>query len=37
MKWLQHYGLNAAPFSKEIPDGELWVPSSRKRLVDDLV
>lgn len=37
MKWLAHYGLHAAPFSKEIADGDLWVPSSRRRLVDDLV
>jgi type II secretory pathway predicted ATPase ExeA len=37
MKWLSHYSLNAAPFSKEIGDGDLWVPTSRRRLVDDLV
>jgi general secretion pathway protein A len=37
MKWLAHFGLNAPPFSKEIGDADLWVPSSRKRLVDDLV
>lgn len=37
MKWLSHYSLNAAPFSKEIDDGDLWVPTSRRRLVDDLV
>jgi len=37
MRWLSHYGLSAAPFSKEVGDGELWVPTSRRRLVDDLV
>jgi type II secretory pathway predicted ATPase ExeA len=37
MKWLAHFGLNAAPFSKEIDDAELWVPTSRRRIVDELV
>lgn len=37
MKWLAHFGLNASAFSKEIGDAELWVPSSRRRLVDELV
>ena len=37
MKWLAHFGLNAAPFSKEIGDADLWVPSSRARLVSELV
>lgn len=37
MKWLSHFGLNAPPFSKEIGDADLWVPASRRRLVDDLV
>lgn len=37
MKWLSFYGLSEAPFSKEIGDSDLWVPSSRKRVVDDLV
>ena len=36
MKWLAHFGLNASAFSKEIGDAELWVPSSRRRLVDEL-
>lgn len=37
MKWLSFYGLSAPPFSKEIGDADLWVPSSRKRVVDELV
>ncbi len=37
MKWLSHFGLHATPFSKEVSDGDLWVPSSRRRIVDDLV
>ncbi len=37
MKWLTHFSLKEAPFSKEIGDAELWVPSSRARLVDELV
>jgi type II secretory pathway predicted ATPase ExeA len=36
-KWLAHFGLSRPPFSKELADGELWVPASRKRLVDQLV
>ena len=37
MKWLAHFSLNAVPFSKEISDAELWVPTSRQRVVDQLV
>lgn len=37
MKWLTHFGLREAPFSKEIGDGDLWVPSSRKHVVADVV
>lgn len=37
MKWLAHFSLNVAPFSKEIEDAELWVPASRRRVVDELV
>jgi type II secretory pathway predicted ATPase ExeA len=35
--YLKHFGLNAAPFSKEIEDHELWLPPSKKLLVDELV
>lgn len=37
MKWPAHFGLNGVPFSKEVSDGELWVPPSRGRLVEDVV
>lgn len=33
---LSHFGLKEAPFSKEIPDSDLWLPSSKKALVEDL-
>jgi type II secretory pathway predicted ATPase ExeA len=36
-RWLSHFGLREAPFTKEIADGELWVPSSRKGTVETLV
>jgi type II secretory pathway predicted ATPase ExeA len=36
-RWLSHFGLGEAPFTKEIADGELWVPSSRKATVETLV
>lgn len=36
-RWLSTFGLSSPPFSKEIGDGALWVPSSRKRVVDRLV
>ncbi|MCW8807762.1 MAG: AAA family ATPase [Rhodanobacter sp.] len=36
-RWLDHFGLDDAPFSKEIEAAELWVPSSRQAVVDDLV
>jgi general secretion pathway protein A len=37
MKWLAHFSLSAAPFSKEVEDAELWVPTTRRRIVDELV
>jgi len=36
-KWLAHFGLAHAPFTKDIGDADLWVPGSRKALVDQLV
>ena len=36
-RWLSHWGLREPPFSKEIADAELWVPSSRKGTVETLV
>ncbi len=36
-RWLGAFGLNETPFSKDLADTDLWLPSSRKSLVDDLV
>ncbi len=36
-RWLAQWGLREAPFTKEIGDGELWVPASRVGAVDRLV
>ena len=30
------FGLTTPPFSKEIADANLWLPSSKKELVDEL-
>ena len=34
--YLAHFALKEAPFSKEIPDAELWLPASKTDIVDDL-
>src|SRR5512142_341554 len=34
---LDHFGLASEPFSKEIADHELWLPPSKKALIDELV
>lgn len=36
-RWLDHFGFSAPPFDKQLPDEELWLPSSRKEIVDELV
>lgn len=36
-RWLAHWGLRETPFTKEIGDADLWVPSSRKGVVERLV
>lgn len=36
-KWLTHFGLASPPFTKAIADEDLWVPSSRQRIVERLV
>lgn len=36
-KYLAHFGLSDAPFSKEIADAELWLPPSKVRIVEELV
>jgi type II secretory pathway predicted ATPase ExeA len=35
--YLAHFSLKEAPFSKEISDGDLWLPSSKTAVVDELV
>jgi type II secretory pathway predicted ATPase ExeA len=34
--YLTHFALRESPFSKEIPDAELWLPSSKQPVVDEL-
>lgn len=36
-KYLSHFGLKEAPFSKEIDDKSLWLPPSKKEIVETLV
>jgi general secretion pathway protein A len=35
--YLDHFGLRFEPFSKEIDDSKLWLPDSKRSLVDELV
>ena len=35
--YLAHFGLQSAPFTKEIPDDELWLPASKVAVVEELV
>ena len=35
--WLAPFGFRESPFSKEIPDADLWLPPSKATLVTDLV
>lgn len=35
--WLAHFSLKDAPFSKEIGDADLWLPSSKTAVVEELV
>jgi len=35
--YLTHFALSSAPFSKEVPDQDLWLPASKKRIVDEVV
>ena len=35
--YVAHFGLSAAPFSKEIEDQDLWLPASKRELVDELL
>lgn len=36
-RWLSHWGLREAPFTKEISDADLWVPASRTAAIERLV
>jgi type II secretory pathway predicted ATPase ExeA len=36
IRWLAHFGMERAPFDKEVEDADLWVPSSRIPLIDEL-
>src|SRR5690606_30674535 len=35
--YLAHFGCKDSPFTKEIPDAELWLPSSKLAIVDTLL
>jgi len=35
--YLAHFALNEPPFSKEISDADLWLPSSKQAVVDALI
>ena len=35
--YLTLLGLREPPFTKEIPDADLWLPSAKQAVVDDLV
>lgn len=35
--WLRHFGFKESPFSKDLPDDELWAPTSKKHLLTELV
>ena len=35
--WLRHWTLSFAPFSKDLSDEDLWLPSSKTEIVDELV
>jgi len=35
--YLSHFALKEPPFSKEVPDGELWLPASKQGVVDSLL
>ena len=35
--WISHFGLTESPFSKEIGDADLWLPTSKLSIVDRLI
>jgi general secretion pathway protein A len=34
--YLTHFSLREPPFTKEVPDSDLWLPSSKQAVVDEL-
>ena len=36
-QWLRHFDLSVPPFTKDIDDDLLWLPSSKLALIDELV
>jgi type II secretory pathway predicted ATPase ExeA len=36
-QWLRHFDLSEPPFSKDIEDERLWLPSSKQATIDELV
>ena len=36
-QWLRHFKLSVSPFSKDLADDDLWLPSSKVALIDRLV
>jgi hypothetical protein len=37
MSYLTHFDLAQAPFSKEIADQDLWLPTSKQGVVDEML
>ena len=35
--WLRNFGLSDSPFSKDLPDDELWMPTTNKHLIGEMV
>ncbi|MCP5045186.1 MAG: AAA family ATPase [bacterium] len=36
-QWLSAFGLQRSPFAKDVSDTDLWLPSSRTEIVDEIV
>jgi hypothetical protein len=34
--YVTFFGVREAPFTKEIPDGDLWLPPSKEQVIDEL-
>jgi len=35
--WMAHFGLNTAPFAKDVEDERLWLPTECEGVVTELV